>query len=343
MPPLLRERREYLDARANPFFEHVDAAFWIARQAGRDVGRVAAIRDEDWQRFHGDRAGSFGMFDSPRDPAVAGALLDAAMSWLREKGVDVVLGPFDLSTNYTTGALVAGFESDPFIDMPYNPPYYDELLTGHGYEKEKDLWQWALDPRKATPERVARLAKRTKQRRMIEIRRLNIHDWAAEIDWLLDLYNDIWAKNWGFVPLRERELRHIADNLRFLIRPELALAAEIDGKPVAFALAVPNINPILKKLNGRLLPFGAPLLLWHLRMRSTVDSIRLMLLGIRLDYRSQGIDSLLFYELLRTTVRLGVRSCEIGWTAEDNLKVNRAIEAMGGRRVKTYRVYRIGL
>jgi GNAT superfamily N-acetyltransferase len=343
VPPLMHERRAYLNAHRNPFFDHVDAAFWIARAAGTDVGRIAAIRDLDWQHFHRDRAGSFGMFDVIRDPDVASALLDKAISWLRARTVEFVLGPFDLSTNYTTGVLVKGFELDPFIDMPYNPPYYDALLTGYGFRQEMDLWQWRIDPNKPVPERITRLANRVRQRRQITVRTLKLHDWDAELERLLSLYNDIWNDNWGFAPLREGEFHHIANNMRILIREETALAVEINGELVAFSLAIPNINPLLKVLNGRLLPFGPPILLWNLRLRSRVDSLRFMLFGIRPQYRGLGIDSVLLVESLRAAARLRVRYAEAGWTSEDNFEINRAIVAMGGEWIKTYRVYRLDL
>lgn len=342
VPPLRYERRRYLDRRRNPFFDHVDAAFWLAKAAGQDVGRIAAVKDRDWQRFHQDSSGSFGMFDSPDDPDVAGALLDAATSWLRRQAVDSVLGPFDLSTNYATGMLVAGFDSDPYIDMPYNPPYYERLITGYGFRREKDLWQWGIDPLEPVPSRVARIAAIARSRYGVSVRTLRMRQWEREIDLLGEFYNDTWSANWGFVPLPERELRHIAKNLKHFIRPELAIAAEVDAVPVGFALCVPNINTVLRSLNGRLLPFGAFRLL-RTRSRRTVESVRLMLLGIRREYRGRGVDAVLMQEMHRAVNAVGVRRVEIGWTSEDNLSINRAVEAMGGWRAKTYRVFRLDL
>ncbi len=339
VPPLLMDRRDYLNPAKNPFFEHVEAAFWIARVDGRDVGRVAAVEDADYVKFHGEQTGYLGMFECPDDPEVAQALVDKAKGWLRARGMTAMIGPFELSTNYITGVLVDGFEREPGINMPYNPPYYDRLLTQCGMQKAKDLLHWELDPQKPTPERIVRVAEKMAARSGVKLRKMRFDDWDAEVLRTLEVYNDAWEKNWGFVPIGKKEYLHIAKDLKMVLHPDFALLAEVDGQPAAFVLTIQNVNPVMKKLDGKLFPFGIFRLLWDLKVKKTIKAGRLILLGIKAQYRGQGIDSLLFLATHRAGAQQGWTSGEIGWTLEDNFKVNSAIKSMGGYQVAKYRVY----
>ena len=343
VPPLLMDRRDYLNPAKNPFFEHVEAAFWIARVDGRDVGRVAAVEDADYVKFHGEQTGYLGMFECPDDPEVAQALVDKAKGWLRARGITAMIGPFELSTNYITGVLVDGFEREPGINMPYNPPYYDRLLTQCGMQKAKDLLHWELDPQKPTPERIVRVAEKMAARSGVKLRKMRFDDWDAEVLRTLEVYNDAWEKNWGFVPIGKKEYLHIAKDLKMVLHPDFALIAEVDGKPAAFVLTIQNVNPVMKKLDGKLFPFGIFRLLWDLKVKKTIKAGRLILLGIKAQYRGQGIDSLLFLATHRAGAQQGWTSGEIGWTLEDNFKVNSAIKSMGGYQVAKYRVYETSL
>ena len=339
VPPLLMDRREYLSPRKNPFLDHAEVQLWIARVDGRDVGRIAAIEDRDWRAFHGDNTGSFGMFECPDDPEIAHALLERARAWLRGRGLDQMIGPLDFSTNYVCGVLLDAFDRDPGINMPYNPPWYDALLMGQGLSKAKDLIQWGIDLSDPIPPRVVRIAKKLRKRENITVRAMSFDNWDAEVDRALEVYNSAWEKNWGFVPVGEKEFRHIAKDLKLVLHPSLPLIAEIDGKPVGFALTIMNVNPALKKLDGKLLPFGALQLAWDLKVADTVDSGRLILLGIRDGHRRRGIDSILFLEMAERARALGWWGGEIGWTLEDNVMVNRAIEKFGCNPVANYRLY----
>lgn len=340
VPPLLMDRRDYLNPDKNPFFSHAQAAFWIARKDGRDVARVAAVRDEDYINFHGEQTGYLGMFECPDDPALAQALVDTAGAWLKARGCDAMIGPMELSTNYIAGALVDAFDRDPAINMPYNPPYYDRLLQDAGLGKAKDLLQWGLDPRKPVPERIRKIADRMAARRSITVRDMRFDDWDNEVLRALEIYNDAWERNWGFVPLSKQEFLHIARDLKMVLKPGFAILAEVEGKPAAFVLTIQDVNPTLKKLDGRLFPFGVLRLIWDLKVRDVVTSGRLILLGIRAEYRGLGIDSLLFLATHTAASRAGWTAGEIGWTLEDNHKVNSAIKSMGGSQVATYRLYR---
>jgi hypothetical protein len=339
VPPLLMDRREYLDPRKNPFFEHAEAALWIARQGGRDVGRIAAIEDRDYATFHHEQTGYFGMFEAPNDPEVAHALLARARAWLERRKLARMIGPMDFSTNYVCGVLLDAFDRTPGINMPYNPPWYDALLQGQGLRKAKDLIQWGLELSQPIPPRVVRIARKIRTRENVVVRAMSFDEWDVEVGRAMEVYNDAWERNWGFVPVGEKEFRHIAKDLKLVMHPSLPLVAEVDGQPVAFALIIMNINPVLKKLDGKLLPFGLLRLLWDLKVSPKVDSGRLILMGIREGYRRRGIDSILFVEMAERARALGWWGGEIGWTLEDNHLVNRAIANFGGSEVAHYRIY----
>lgn len=339
VPPLLMDRRDYLKPSVNPFFDHAEAAFWIARQGGRDVARIAAVKDADYIDFHGEQTGYFGMFECPNEPAIAQALIDRASEWLRARGLEQGIGPLELSTNYLSGVLIEGFDRDPGINMPYNPPYYDELLCGCGLSKARDLYQWLLDLTKPIPERLLRIADRVVRRAGVTIRHMDIARWDDEVGICLDIYNEAWEKNWGFVPVSEKEFRHIAKDLKMVIDGNLALVAEVQGRPVAFALSIFNVNPVLKKLDGRLFPTGIFRLIWETKIRPKITSGRLILLGIRREFRATGIIAPLMIETHRGARRCGLTEGEIGWTLEDNDLVNKAIERMGGEIISRYRIY----
>ncbi len=339
VPPLLMDRRDYLNPKKNPFFEHAEVGLWILRQNGRDIGRIAAVKDRDYIEFHKEQTGYFGMFECPNEPELAKALLDVAADWLKQRGLTKYIGPLELSTNYLSGALIEGFDRDPGINMPYNPPYYDELLLASGVEKARDLLYWGLDPQKPVPERIVRISRRIAERKGVTIRKMSFKDWDNEVLRTLEIYNDAWEKNWGFVPLSKKEYLHIAKDLKMVLHPDLAIIAEVKGEPVAFVLTINDINPVLKKINGRLFPTGIFKLAWDVMIKPKITSGRLILLGIKGPYRGMGIDSLLFVETHAGGQKLGWTSGQIGWTLEDNVKVNRAIEAMGGFEIAKYRVY----
>lgn len=343
VPPLLMDRRDYLNPAKNPFFKHVQAAFWLARKDGRDVARVAAVRDEDHVKFHGEQAGYLGMFECPDDPELARALVERAGSWLKARGCETMLGPFELSLNYISGVLVDGFDRDPAVNMPYNPRYYDRLLLGTGMSKARDLLQWGIDPQKPVPERIVRVAEKVAARKGITIRPLDFSRWDAEVEKTLEVYNDAWEKNWGFVPMGREEYLHLAKDLKLVLEPGLPIVAEVGGEPVAFVITILDVNPVMKKLDGKLLPFGIFRLLWDLKVKKVVRGGRLILLGIKAAYRGQGIDSLLFLATHQAAQRLGWTEGQIGWTLEDNHRVNSAIRAMGGYQIATYRVYQRAL
>ncbi len=339
VPPLLMDRRDYLNPKKNPFFDHAEVALWVAVKDGRDVGRIAAVVDHDFVAFHEEKTGYFGMFECIDDREVAEALFERASRWLNERGMERMMGPMDLSANYTCGVLVDSFDQEPFVGMPYNPPYYEALIESCGLSAEKTLVQWGMSAQSPLAPRVDRISKLIAKREGIRVRTMDFDDWDNEVERVLEIYNTAWEKNWGFVPMPAKEFRHICKDVKMLLHPKLAMIGEIDGQPVAFSLTIKNVNPILKKIDGKLFPFGALRLGWDLKVKDRVDSARLILLGVRSSHRKRGIDSILFAETFRAANSLGYKDCEIGWVLEDNELVNRAIRAMDGKPVKNYRIF----
>jgi len=340
VPPLLMERHEFLDPAANPFYQHAVVALFLARRGGEIVGRIAAVEDRNFNAFHGTRTAYFGLYESVNDPAVAASLLAAAKDWARWRGLDTLLGPMNLSTNYEVGLLVEGFDSDPYLMMPYNPRYYGELFEGCGLKKAKDLYAWERSAASPPPERYAHIADKIRKQEGITLRSVNLREFAAEVARIKEVYNGAWEKNWGFVPMTDAELEKLAGDLKKLVVPDLALIAEDHGEPIAFAITVPDMNQALKRVGGRLTTFGLPVglarLLWHARK---IDRVRLMALGVKAGWRRRGIDAVLVVETIRRAHRNGYVGGEISWTLEDNDLINRAIESSGCTRTKVYRVY----
>ncbi len=340
VPPLEMERKDFLDPKKNPFFEYGELELFLARRGTQVVGRIAAIRNPRHMEIHGTREGFFGLFECVNDAGIARVLLDTAAAWLRGRGMDAMLGPANLSSNQDWGLLVDGFGTPPAIMMPHNPPYYQALLETCGLTKAKDLYAFELSSSAEPPEKVVRIAEKMRQREGITVRPVNLKDFKGEVERIRDIYNSAWEKNWGFVPFTDAEFDHLAKEMKTIVRPELALMAEVKGEPVAFSLTLPDANQALKAAGGRLTQYGLPIGLAKLVLASRrINRLRLVILGIKEGYRRRGLDAILYLDTLRTAKRLGYVGGEISWTLEDNHLVNRAIESMGAQRSKTYRVY----
>lgn len=336
--PLTSDERVRLTPGKNPYFEHAEAAYFLARDGGREVGRIAASVDRNHDSYHGERQAAFGFFEAQSADATA-ALVAAAERWGRERGARVMRGPMNFTTNDDCGLLIRGFEEPPTILMPYNPPSYSSWLEAAGLRKIKDLFAFKV-PIPESPvaeiEKVARIAQKARDRYHVRVRAMNMKRFDQELQHVKDIYNSAWEKNWGFVPMTEHEIDHMAKQLKPAIVPDLALFAEIDGETVGFALAIPDVNVALKPLRGRLFPFGIVRLLWSLRK---IRTLRLMALGIKSGYRRRGIDAALVHQAAVASRAAGYVWCEVGWTLEDNDLVNRLIEAVHGDHYKTYRIY----
>jgi GNAT superfamily N-acetyltransferase len=280
------------------------------------------------------------MFECINDASIARGLFDAALTWNRAKGFTQVLGPVNFSTNYECSVLVEGYDAPPVVMMAYNPRYYPALYEACGFTKAKDLWAWELSSSVEPPEKVARIAEKIRQREGVVVRPASMKDFENEVRRIKDIYNAAWEKNWGFVPMTEREFDHLAKDMKALVVPDLLLLAEVKGEPVAFSMTFPDAIFAFKAANGRLTTYGLPIGLVKLVLAAKrIKRLRLITLGIKEGYRKRGIDAILYLDTLRAAKRLGYTGGEISWTLEDNHLVNRAIESMGGRKYKTYRLY----
>ena len=340
IPPLLRMQNELFSPKVNAFFEHADVQLFLAHKEGRVAGRISAHIDHEHNRYWHEHTGFFGFFECEDDAEVAGALLSTAERWLRERGMDRVRGPMNFSTNGEIGLLIDGFDLPPAILMPYTHRYYIGLLEGAGYSKCKDLfaWRWQFGP---VPGGPAKIVKDLRSRPEVTVRKVNMKRFREEVRTILDLYNDAWKENWGFVPATEAEAAQMAREFQFIVDPEVVPFVEINGKPAAFALAVPNLNEAIRDLDGKLFPFGWLKLIWRLKVRR-IKSGRLVLFGVKEEFRTRqyaGLTYLLCDELYITATPRGYEWAEFGWTLEDNGLINSLIRKIGAEHYKTYRVY----
>ncbi|MBA4372419.1 MAG: N-acetyltransferase [Thermodesulfovibrio sp.] len=334
VPQLNREMQLHF-SRKNPFFEHAEAKYFIAMKDGRPAGRIASIIDRTHNRLHHEKTGFFGFFDCSNDTAVAAALFERAAGDLRVAGITVMRGPMSFSTNDECGMLVEGFHERPMIMMPYNPPYYNELTEKAGLTKVKDLYAYIYDVRDKLPEKVLRVAAIV-EKRGITVRPINMKQYLADMMIFRDVYHSAWEKNWGFVPMTEEELAYAATRLKQVIIPEMTLIAEEDGKPVGFMGMVPDVNLVLKHMKGRMGPVGLAKALYYSRQ---IKDLRVMLLGVKKEFRNKGVEALLFREGFKPIKKGNYQRVEFSWILEDNLPVQRTIETMGGRLYKKYRIY----
>jgi GNAT superfamily N-acetyltransferase len=343
VPPLIIERKEFLDRSKHPFYEHGDAALFLAWRNGEVVGRIMASDDPRYNATHHGNTGCFGLFDCIDDVAVARSLFDAAAAWLVGKGRSEVIGPIDYSTNYVCGLLIEGFEHAPTLLMAHNPPYYARLIEGCGFHKEKDWYAWWFAEFPEAAQRLRKIAAARAKKHGVTIRPIVKSKLAEESNRIISVYNQAWEKNWGYVPFTQVEAEHMARELKPILVPEGALLAEVEGKPIGFVLGVPDINVALRHLkNGRLTTLGLPIgLLKLLYYQRKIRTGRLVALGVIEKYRRAGIAEMLVLQVIDEAFsKRGYRGGELSMTLEDNVMVNRFIEAVGAKRYKTYRIYR---
>lgn len=338
--PLDAQVREFLNPKKHPFFRHGTAQAFLAKRDGQTVGRIVVSDDPAYNRVHGTNQGCFGMFETIDDVRTARALVDRASAWLRARGRTQMLGPIDYSTNYPCGLLVDGFDSPPSIMMNHQPKYYERLLRRCGLEKAKDMYAWWFSREnnmdQAWRTRVTKLADRYN----VTVRPMNFDDFDAEIARCKQIYHQSLEQNWGFVKMSDAEFDHLAQNLKWLAAPELALIAEVEGKPVGVSITLPNINEAIQPLKGRLMNGGLPVGLIRLACRlRKIRTGRLVVLGVLPGFRKRGVAESLILQTLRTGVdKFFYEGAELSWTLEDNTLVNRMIERVGGQRYKTYRI-----
>jgi GNAT superfamily N-acetyltransferase len=340
--PLVFERMEFLDREKNPWFEHGEAEYFIAERDGEAVGRVTAHLDRRWDSYQGGSDAMFGFFETANDPEVAAALLDAATEWARGKGRGHILGPMDFTTNDEIGILIEGYERRPMILEPWHPPHYRALIEAEGFGKAMDVQMWELqfgdlkEGERFDPS-IHEAAEKGLREEGIAIRNMRKREMADEVRRFMDVYNEAWGDNWGFVPITDAEVEFQAKNLKQVIAENWAFMAEKDGEVVGAALTLPDINQVMARLNGRLLPFGW---LKFLLGKRKIDQCRVFALGVKHEYRHSGVAAGLYLKHLEeAAVPGGIAGGEMGWILETNGPMNRAMEGMGGTVVKKYRLY----
>ncbi len=338
VPPLIFERKAFLDKRKNPFFAHAEAEYFLAWRDGKPVGRITAQVDHRLNEFQSNRWGLFGFFECVDDPEVSRALLDAAEGWLRARGRDRMVGPMDFSTNDECGVLVDGWDLPPIILTNWTHRHYPVLLEAAGLEKAMDTHMWDLwvDTRESVHPVIWKLAGEVESKHGITTRYFDKKDLRAEVDRFLEVYNAAWERNWGFVPLSEEEVRHYAKQLKPLLSEDWAMVAEKDSETVGAGLSLPDYNQVFKHMNGRLLPFGWAKFLYY---RRKIDRVRVFALGVKREYQHTGVAARLFEMHYDSAERTPQHGGETGWILESNRSMNRAMEGMGGKIVRTYRMY----
>ncbi len=335
VPPIIMEEKELFNPARHPFYKHSIVKLFLAEKNGEIVGRIAGIINHNHNTFHQDRVGFFGFFESLNDQEVANGLFNNVADFLRQHNVEIMRGPMNFSTNEVCGLLVDGFEWAPFVMMPYNPPYYAELITNYGFSKAKDLlaYQMYLED---YDQRLIRLAERVRKKLPVTVRSIDKSRFKDEVKRIRQIYNLAWERNWGFVPVTDDEFNFMAKKLKQIADPHLCLLAEVDTKPVAFMLSIPNINLLLKKINGRLFPFGIFVLLFGLRR---IREYRTLTMGVIPEFRRRGIEVLLYHRLYELTKERGYIGGEMSWVLEDNYLMRHSLEQINAKHYKTYRIY----
>lgn len=338
--PLHMEREEALSPK-NPFFGHAKAQLWLAVKDGRDVGRISAQIDTLAQSLRPDEPGMFGMLAAEDDPEIFALLLKTAEAWLRERGMQRMRGPFNLSINEEMGALVDGFDTPPMLLMPHDKPYLAPQIAAQGLTKAKDVYAYLYDMRVELPESVNRLLARPLPPGL-KLRQLSLKNIKEEVKHVTSIFNDAWSENWGFVPLTEAETDYMGKSMKPLLHPKMTSLVEYNGEPVAFMIALPNLNEAIKGLDGKILPLGWAKLLWRLKVAG-VKTARVPLMGVRRSVSKDLIGSLLPYLMIdmvrREGLKLGYTHIELSWILEDNMPMRRIIEGLDAKLYKTYRLF----
>ena len=341
--PLLSDRLSFFNFKKNPFYRCARVKLFLAQENRQIKGRIATCINYSHNEFHHEQVGFFGFFDCPDDYDIASKLLRVAMITLKREGMEKMRGPMNFSTNHECGFLVEGFDSPPMVMMTYNQPNLPNLAEKFGLKKVMDLLAYKLTKEDPIPARIQTVVDKMQRRSHITVRNLDLSDFDKEARRIDSIYRTAWEHNWGFVPMTEEEFFFMARRLKQIVDPNLVYIAEHDGTPVAFSLALPNVNQALIYLKGRLFPFGFAKLLWHTKVKNKIDGIRLVMLGVIPAFRKRGIDSMLYVATYRRGVELGYTWAELSWILETNNLIRRAIEQMGGQVYKRYRIMEMPL
>lgn len=340
--PITFERMEALSWDKNPYFEHADVQYFLAVQDGKDVGRISAQVDSLIQEKWGPNLGHFGLFEAT-DGEVAHELFQVAKAWLKERGMTRMQGPWSLSSNEECGLLVDGFQYPPVVMMPHALPDYQKHFEAEGFEKAKDLYAYTRDSSADIPERMQRIVKMTAKNKRTHIREIDMKNFKAELDIIMDIFNEAWSENWGYVKLTEHELQHMAESLKPIVHPKRTMIVEVDGEPAAFMIAIPDINHYLADLKGKLLPFGWAKILYRIFISNYEPRHRVPLMGVKTKFQKSplgaGMAIWMIHQCQEFVIKRGSKFGELGWILEDNEGMRNMLESIGCIIYKTYRIY----
>ena len=349
VPPLVSMMKEIFDPKKNPFWGHSEYQNYLAYRDDKVVGRISAIINGNHNKIHQEKVGFFGFLEVLEDYKAAEALFDAAGEWVKAKGMTVLRGPAHPSVNDEYGLLVDGFDSSPIVMMPYNPPYYADFIERYGFTKAMDLWAYHLDTEvlggkkvDKLPPKLVRVVEAARKRYGYKVRNISLKDWDADIERFKKVYNSAWEKNWGAVAMNEQEIEHLADSLKQIMDPDLVFLVEKDDQVVGVSITLPDVSQALLKAAPHPKtwePWTLLKFLWHYKVRSCIDGMRVLILGVLEPYRGKGIDALLYYETAMAALPKGYKNAEMSWILETNEPMNRAIQFLGGQIYKTYRIY----
>lgn len=337
IPPLISEQMNYFDPRKNPYYDHSEIQPFIAERDNRIVGRLTAHTNKQHNVFHKDRTGFFGFFECCNDTQVSKMLFDKAGEWLKKRGCNIIRGPLSLSVNDQCGLLVEGFSTPPFIMMPYNQDYYEDLILDYGFGKTKDLYAYHLTSDNI-PERLERLAEFIRRKEGIVVKSLSKKkkDLKRDLETIFTLYRGAWERNWGFVPMTGKEYDHLVKTLLPVVDPDLVFIAYYKDTPVGFSVALPDYNVLYRMLNGRLTPLGVIKVLLY---KNRIKRLRVLLMGLLKEYQKKGIDGLFYYYTTKNGVSKGYDEGEFSWVLEDNVEMNNVARRLGAKMYKTYRIF----
>jgi len=340
VPPLIPDYIKTLDQQKYPLWDHADRALFTAWQDGKMVGTIAAIENQRHNMIHEDKVGFWGFFECINDQKVANALFDKAKEWLQAKGLNSMRGPISPSLNDQCGMLTIGYDSSPVFLMLYNPPYYNDLTKNYGHFLEQELVAWYIDQNKIDKKRLHRIGELVLKREKVKLRHINMKDFQNEIKRIKDIYNAAWEKNWGFVPMTDKEFDTLADGFSQVADPDLIYIIEdAENKPVAFSLSLPDMNIPFKHVNGNpFTPWGLVKYFWYKRK---INMVRTITMGVVPAYRNKGLDSIMNSEIIKVGEKKGIFASEMSWVLKINEPMMKLAKAIGGEPYKEYAIYQI--
>lgn len=340
VPPLYAVMKNTF-SKKNPFFKNALLQSWVAYDKGKPIGRISGIINKTHNDFHRDRVAFWGFFDAINCTETATALFKQVEEWAHRYQMTALRGPMNPSTNHECGLQISAFDTNPFIMMPQNPPYYADLVEQQGYTKAKDLQAWLIDANKTTinPKMIQKI-NALQQRNNIRIRILDMHRFDSELNIMFNIYNEAWEKNWGFVPVDFAEFRYMGNDMKSIILPQMIYILEIAGEPAAFSIWLPDLNQVLRYVrDGKLFPTGLLKLLWHTKIKKSITQGRVIGLGAKQKFQHMPLGAMLYLKYLQEALKLGYPLGECSWVLEDNHAMQAGLRFIDASHYKTYRIY----